>query len=245
MSLPVKLNQDLILSAVFDLWFSTKIPSEAVLGMVYQFVAKKYPTVKLVRLPITQLSEEIRNSDPNLKYQPHYRLDIDTRGIAVGPKSIQFSVQKPYIGWKSWSEFIIEMWAEFVNMDIFNKIERTSLRFFNFTEQNLCEIARTSITIGDNILSCQPMTLKVELQEDAYATVLQLVSNAVVEIYQSQRLNGSVIDIEVIKKAGISVADFQGQIGSILNESHDIEKKLFFEILQPEFLETLQPVYQE
>ena len=244
--LPVSLTHDLILSAVFDLWFSSKAPSEAVLGMVYQCVTKKFPNTKPTRLPITQLPEEIRNSDHNLKYQPHLHFDIDaTHGIAVGPKSIRFFVQKPYMGWRKWRPFIIEMWSELADIGFFYKIERTGLRFLNFTEKNLCAVTKTNIKIGSTILSCQPMTLRTELQEADYVTILQLASNAIIDINQSQRLNGSVIDIEVVKKVGVLASEFENTITLILDESHDIERRLFFDILEPEFVETLQPVYEE
>jgi hypothetical protein len=36
---------------------------------------------------------------------------------------------------------------------------------------------------------------------------------------------------------------FSEQIQSILEKSHDVEKKQFFEIVKPDFLKTLEPTY--
>ncbi|MDR1289657.1 MAG: TIGR04255 family protein [Planctomycetaceae bacterium] len=246
--LPVKLGTDLILSAVFELRFSVKVPSEAVFGIFYPVVVKKYPHVKLVRLPITHLPEEIRQSDPNLKYQPYYRLDIGTQGINIGSTTIQFFVQKPYIGWEQWQTFIIELLPQFICTGSFEKIERTGLRFINFTEQNLYSITNTEIKVGNRNCTCQPMTFRTEIteiKEKQYTTILQLVSDAIIETFPSNRLSGSVIDIEVIRNINSSVNDFQNEIDVLLNESHKIAKNLFFEILQPDFLKTLKPTYKE
>jgi uncharacterized protein (TIGR04255 family) len=206
--LPKKLNKDLILSAVFELRFSPKIPPEAVYGMVYQVVACKYPRLRSIRLPITQLPEVVRNSDPNLVFQPYNILEIDTRGIGIGPKVINFSVKKPYIGWEQWSSFINNFVMEFTRLGILGNIERTGLRFVNFTEQNLCEIANMSVQIGNSQLSCQPMTLRAEIQEDNFVKIVQLVNNAVIDIEPFKQsktfLTGSVIDIEVIRTSFIT-----------------------------------------
>ncbi|MDR1925452.1 MAG: TIGR04255 family protein [Planctomycetaceae bacterium] len=241
--LPKKLKTDLILSAVFELRFSTKIPQEAVYGMVYQAVIKKYPSVSPVRLPITQLPDVVRNFDPNLIFQPYNILNIDTKGIGIGSRVINFSIQKPYIGWDQWSSFIAEFIPEFVQLGIFDNIERTGLRFANFTEQNLCSIAQMDVQIGSTKLGCQPMTLRTEIQEGDYIKVLHLVNNAVVEVRPLERLNGSVIDIEIIKKIDMPSAKFQEQFETILEESHQLEKRLFFEIIKDEFLTTLEPDY--
>jgi len=243
MKLPIKLETDLILSTVFELRFSSKIPSEAIFGMCYQTVAKKYPGVKAVRLPITQLPDVVRNSDRNLLYQPHHHLEIDGRGVGVGPKTIQFSVQKPYVGWTLWSTFILELLPDFIDLGIFENIERTGLRFFNFTEENLCDAAKMKISVGHAEISCQPMTLRAEIQEDDHTVVLNLVNNAIVEMAPSTRLAGSVIDIEVVKEINSSAADFQRSAEKVLNKSHKIEKKLFFEMLEPNFLAKLKPSY--
>jgi uncharacterized protein (TIGR04255 family) len=241
--LPKKLETDLILSAIFELRFSSKIPSEAIFGMCYQVVAKKYPGVGAVRLPITQLPDVVRDSDPNLMYQPHHHLDIDGRGVGIGPKSIQFSVQKPYIGWLKWSNFILELLPDFIKLDIFENIERTGLRYLNFTEKNLSATAKMNISIGSVTITHQPMTFRAEIQEKDHTVVLNLINNAIVEVPPSNRLLGSVIDIDVFKEVNTSATTFQGNAEEILNRSHEIEKKLFFEMLQPDFIATLGPSY--
>jgi uncharacterized protein (TIGR04255 family) len=245
MDVPSKLKTDLILSTIFEIRFSTKVPAEAVFGILYNIVSKKYPNVKSVRLPILQLPEVVRNSDPNLKYQPHYQLNIDKRGIGISPKIIQFYVQKPYIGWEQWYAFITELLPEFINLELFEKIERTELRYVNFTEQSLCSVANIDIEVGNKQLSCQPMTLRTEFQDKGYTVILQLANDAVVETTRQERFTGSVIDLDIIKNLDTSAIDFQNQIGTILNESHEIEKKLFFEILRLDFLAELQPNYKE
>ena len=52
---------------------------------------------------------------------------------------------------------------------------------------------------------------------------------------------GSVIDIETVLENNID--DFFGQMKELVEEGHVEEKKLFFSLLKPEYLETLNPEY--
>jgi uncharacterized protein (TIGR04255 family) len=248
MKLPSKLQNDIILLTVFEIRFSTtnKFPTEAIFGILYNIIIQQYPNVCLDRLPITDLPESIRNVDLNLKYQPHYQLDIGKDGIriCIGPKVIQFYVQKPYIGWQNWYKFITEMLNKLLMLpELFDNIERTGLQYINFIEdEHLCSVANMTVEIGSHQLSRQPMTIRTEIQNKEYTTVLQLANNAFVDI-TCQQLRGSVIDLNIIRNFNEPVKDFQKQLDTVLNESHEIEKKLFFDILRPDFLNKLKPNY--
>ena len=98
--IPIKLGKDLILEAILELRFSTQTPAEVIFGAIYQ--SAHSGTVKSTPLPILQIPEVVRKNDPNLKYQPHWKIDIDTRGIWIGPSVISFSISSPYVSWVSW-----------------------------------------------------------------------------------------------------------------------------------------------
>ena len=53
----------------------------------------------------------------------------------------------------------------------------------------------------------------------------------------------SAIDIDIIKdNLNISKNDFENLIPYIVS-AHDLEKQIFFKLLQPDFINTLKPIY--
>jgi len=55
-----------IIDAVFDIWFESKMPSEALLGIIVENI-ESYQNIR--SLPLLQLPKDIRLMDPNLKHQ--------------------------------------------------------------------------------------------------------------------------------------------------------------------------------
>ena len=241
---PIKLARDLVLFAALEVRFATKIPPDAVFGIVYQSIVERFPQSRVVRLPILQMPDAIRNVDPNLVFQPHHQLDIDSRQIWIGPRVISFVAQKPYIGWQQWQGFIADLLSVCSSFDLFELVERVGLRYLNFSEENLCLVADVDMRVGADTLSCQPMTFRTEIPEDGYVKILNLANNAVVEV-SNQRNTGSIIDIEVVKLARMAGQSFMNDFEVMLGDMHSIGKKMFFDLLQNDFLDTLGPEYEE
>jgi len=238
---PTKLSKDLIIEAGFGLRISTEMPAEVVFGNVYQSVAKVFSGIRTTHLPMLHVPEFVRKADPNLEYQPHWKLDIGAHSIWVGPRVISFSILAPYIGWNQWYGFITGLLPGF-DLQL-QDMDRIWLRYVNFIENNLCEIANINISIGLDTLSCQPVNIQTELKEDDTITILRLANNAVVQLPQEQDRKGSVIEIEVGKDIQFCEKFLKHQLGDTLNELHRLGKERFFGLLQDGFLESLGPKY--
>ena len=241
LKIPTKLSEDLILEAVLGVRFLTKLPAEVVYGHVYQAVAAVFPDVVVENLPILQIPEDIRKADINLRYQPYWRLAVGNYDVWVGHRVINLSVRKPYVGWVAWRGFMMKLLPDF--QELLHGIEQISLRYINFTEQNLCDVTNLNVEIGLKGISCQPMVLQTESSEGDLTKALRLTNNAVVNIQGELTRNGSLIDVEIGKNVQFSKDFFKNQFGKILEELHDAEKESFFEILQTDFLESLKPEY--
>ncbi|MCE2887858.1 MAG: TIGR04255 family protein, partial [Pseudanabaena sp.] len=74
-SIPKKITPCPILQAVVELRFETVLPSDAVFGILYSLLSSQYNTFE--KLPILQIPEILRSQDPNLRYQPAYKLIDD------------------------------------------------------------------------------------------------------------------------------------------------------------------------
>jgi uncharacterized protein (TIGR04255 family) len=240
--LPIKIEKDLISEAIFELKFSTNIPSGAVFGVIYKVIANKYSNVPNIALPILEIPETIRNSDPNLRYQAYNRLKIDNYNISIGPRVINFSVQKPYIGWTQWRTFINNILNDLINSDIFNIIESSGLRYINAIKDNVFSLINVNIEISEKKLSEQPTILRTEIKDEKYISVLQIANSALIK-NNVDKFDGSVIDIDVLRKLEMNNSDFKDEYMNILDEAHTKEKELFFKILKKDFLQSLKPVY--
>ena len=65
--------------------------------------------VKTQDLPVLQLPATLRKSDPNLIFQPYYRLESKTNKnilIQVGPKVFSVAITNDYTGWEEFLKYI-------------------------------------------------------------------------------------------------------------------------------------------
>jgi uncharacterized protein (TIGR04255 family) len=241
--LPIKLETNLINEAVFEVRFSSVIPPEAVFGIVYQIVVQKYPHLTTTPLPISQLPEVIRNTDPNLKYNPHYSLATGSFLVNIGPRSVVFSVQKPYIGWTEWKKFMIPILNNLTTAPIIDTVERTGLRYINIISGNVFPVANVSIEITQKKLLDQSTTLRTEEQDGNYTKILQIANNAIITI-NGKNTQASLLDIDICNNCMLKNIEFKNAFERILEESHDIEKVSFFNVLTDDFIKTLKPIYK-
>lgn len=242
--LPIKLELDPIVEAIFELRFTSNYPSEAVFGIIYQNIFKVHQNLINIPLPITQIPEAVRNLDPNLKYQPYNRLQSDSWGINIGPNVISFFTQKPYMGWLKWKKVIEEILQKIMEANFFNNIERSGLRYINFIKENVLQVANMDIKIIDKQLDKQLTSLRTEFQENNYTEIIQILNNANMTIGNEQKF-GSLIDIDVTREfTKDSIDIFNKEINNILDESHEKVKSLFYKFLKEDYVDSLKPIYE-
>jgi uncharacterized protein (TIGR04255 family) len=244
-NLPLKIKHDLITEALLELRFDSSFPPEAIFGIIYQIISKKYPNIQNVPLPILQLPEAIRNADPNFKYQPHNRLQKDVCGFNIGPNVISFFVQKPYIGWDKWKPIITEILNELMNIEgLFKIIERIGLRYINLIDRSIFSVANINIKIIDKVLDNEQTNFRTEYTDGNYVKIVQIFNNANI-LVNNKPICGSLIDIDIIRDLRtISIQNFKSKMEEILEESHNKEKILFFSLLKTDFLNELEPTYE-
>jgi uncharacterized protein (TIGR04255 family) len=240
---PLKIENCPIEEAIFEVRFSSGFPSEAVFGVFYQILNQNFPGAALIPQPILQLPEAVRQSDPILIYQAHHRLQNGNQGINIGPRVLTFSNLKPYLGWKDWSVFIERVITQLVAAKAFGQVERTGLRYINFFERSLFEIADVEVKVTGSQLDSQSTTVRSEILDQGDVKILQF-SNNVNITFGGRTYTGSVLDIDVLRNLGVDNDSFGQALSTILDESHRKEKELFFNILRQEYIQTLSPSYE-
>jgi uncharacterized protein (TIGR04255 family) len=242
--LPSVLKNDIILEAIFELCFEPEPPKEAVFGIIYPIVMKKFQGLKHIPLPILQLPELVRNSEIQYKYQPLNRLQGDGLSISIGPRVVSFSIIKSYIGWSKWKPSILDILNNLSDAHVIKDVERTSLRYLNFIEKDIFPLINVEVKIIDNTVKPVSTTVRTDILEEEYIKVIQLANNASIN-ENGQNKAGSLIDINIVRSKKIQNYDFKLNLETILDRSHKMAKQLFFDIIKEDFLNELDPVYGE
>lgn len=241
--LPKKITPSPIAEAVFEIRFTSNIPGTALCGLFYPVISKLFPETSIEELPILQLPPVVRDNDPNLKFQPHYRLTKDNFIFAFGPTSISFSCITPYAGWEKWSNFFLPVMEELAKIDSLKNIQinRLGLRYIDNIKGNLFENTKTSINIADTSLAPFNTQLHSEFAEDDTTIILTMANG----IIQPNKEPYSIFDVDCVQNCKATFTTFMKDIieKGCLNTLHEINKKYFFGLLKENFIQKLNPEY--
>ncbi|WRQ32330.1 TIGR04255 family protein [Bacteroidales bacterium MB20-C3-3] len=234
MKLPKNINPCPIVDALLEVRFTSTINANAVFGLIYSVLQKDFQKVET--LPILQLPDVVRASDPNLKYKPYYKISNENFVIQIGPDVILISSFPRYLGWEIFSKIIFDVLTKIEQIGIINVIERIGIRYINFFENNIFEKINLKVSIGSNDVLCKNTIIRTEIEQGEYSSTLQLANNAIIN-----GKNGSIIDIDTFVTKNL--VNFFSKKNELINAGHLKEKELFYSLLSSEFLSTLNPTY--
>lgn len=233
-TLPKSIENCPIIDALIEIRFTSKIHQNAIFGIIYN--ALKSDFSKIEDLPILQIPEPIRMSDPNLKYKPLYRISNDEFVIQIGPDVLAIGSYPKYLGWKKFSSKIFEILNKIEELKIINEVERLGIRYINFFNEDIFNNIKLEINLDNKKLKSQKSVIRTEFNQGKFVSTLQISNDA-----KSNEIFGSIIDIDCHKTKGLQ--DFFNNKETLINEGHLIEKKLFFELISDEYLKKLNPKY--
>ena len=238
MKLPKKISPCPIVEAIIEIRFESDMPEDAIFGVIYNQFKNDY--TKLEKNPILELPLQIRSNDPNLKFQPHYKLKNDNFILQIGPKVFSLVNINEYCGWDIFFEKGCKTIDKLLELKILSKIGRIGLRYINlFRNINIYEKSNLKILLGDNLLNKNRATLNLEIPKGNYVNHFKMINGADA-IIEKSIVKGSIIDIDtVLMDHSITFED----VGKIISEAHNIEKDFFFSLLENDFIKSLNPVY--
>lgn len=234
MTLPKAINPCPILDALFEIRFTTNIHSSAVFGMVYNILQTEFPKVE--NLPILQLPESVRATDPSFKFKPHYRISNERFVTQIGPNVITISSFPEYTGWDEFSRQIFNILKKIEEVGIVNLVTRIGIRYINFFDNDIFKDIDLQISIGDSAITYKNTIVRTEIEQDSFKSSLQVANNA----NHNNKL-GSIIDIDTFTETNLK--DFFAIKEELISDGHKKEKELFFSLLKENFIKTLNPTY--
>jgi uncharacterized protein (TIGR04255 family) len=236
MNLPLSIYPCPIIDANFEIRFQSSIYSSAVFGIIYNSLKFDFP--KIEKLPILQIPEELRETDPSLKHKPYYSAEGGDYIIQIGPGVFCVSPKTPYPSWSSFSSKIFDCLEKILKLNIVTSIDRVGLRYINFFENNIFDNVKLNIELNDSKIEMKNTLFRTQIIENSYTSTLQIANNVV-----HDNKVGSMIDIDTHKDYHSEY--FMNNFREEITNGHSVEKRLFFSLLRPAFLETLNPIYHE
>jgi uncharacterized protein (TIGR04255 family) len=237
MRLPKSISPCPIKDAIVEMRFETKVPADAVLGLVYGDLAKQFGEPK--PLPVLELPPEIRAGQKNLTSAPHYRFSNGKTVVNLGPKVAAVGMVGEYPGWETHSVQITSVLKTIYEKGFITKVTRFGLRYINFFKFDIYPQLSLQISADDRSLIGEDTLFKTTLSSKTCKCGLKIQKGVVLASRPTER--GSVIDIDMFKTD--LTGDFNSDFNSFLENAHTEEKEHFFSLLRPEFLAKHNPVY--
>lgn len=238
-NLPIRIENCPIVDALVEIRFETNVNANAVFGLIYGALMNRYPG-DVTNLPIMQLPEAVRMSDPSLKFKPLYRINNKNVLIQIGTDVISIGSPLPYIGWESFKKHVLEIIRLIHEGNIISRVVRLGHRYVNFFESDLLDNITMSFKMTDGY-AIQNLVITTQVKDSNFDNTIQFSNNAVVNLGTPKQKNGSIIDIDTFRD--YSDKYFLDNIEEEIEKAHQCEKTLFFSLLKPEFIDSLNPQY--
>jgi uncharacterized protein (TIGR04255 family) len=232
MKIPSRLENSPLVDCVIELRFETDLVKSAVFGVIYNCIKGMYPGI-VYNLPISQLPEQIRDSNPDLRYKPMYRLENDETILQIGSDVICISSKMPYIGWEKFYGITVNIIKNVLELGFIRRISRVGFRYINFIEGDIKDLLKMSFELDDNRFDS--LNIRTTISKNSFTNTLFFSNDAILK-----QKKGSVIDIDTSKEYNDNY--FYDNIESELQNAHQCEKELFFSLLQEELLQRFNPI---
>lgn len=238
--IPKKLGKSSIDEAYFEIRYEGNYPGEALYGLLFEEFAK-FPNKDVAELLITQIPKPIRDSNPNLRYQPFYRGVNDRFTFSIGPYSIIFSSLRPYVGWGAWTQFFMPIIAKIQEKNIIKTVEQISVRYLNLFDGDIFDRINVEIKLDGKDIKGNTTSFHTELDHDEIHIILN-VSNAA--MINGIPKHSSLIDIDCIHQLNnCPTSDFSQIYKEILEKTHETNERIFFGLIKLSLLQDLNPEY--
>ena len=235
--LPFSISPCPIIEAIFEIRFESSFPGDAIFGIVFNQFKDEFQDTE--PLPILQLPAAIRSQDPNLKFNPHYKIKKDNFIIQIGPNVFSLTNVIEYCGWKRFSKKIYNTYNKLIELNLIQKHSRTALRYINvLPNTNIFENTNLGIHINNEKLGDNQINITAKIPYKHGSSNLKLI-NFAEAIFNKQPIKGSIVDIDTHVNHD-KFESFQESVEC----AHIAEKELFFKLLKKEFIKTLNPVYE-
>lgn len=245
--LPARLKKEPLIDAVFEIRFTSNVKASSVLP---GFLFSKLDGDKVVNdLPTSDIPQQIRQVDPNLKFAPLVRLRWDDFFVFIGDFSVGVGCKIPYPGWASFKEAIIHIVRIVGEIGIIQSVQRSSLKYMDLIPSSdvgeQVSMILGSVVIGDHTLKKENFSLKIEIPENQFIHIVNIISSARAKLQDGSESEGIIIDIDTVDNMrDHEFHVWMEKLSENLETIHTVNKKMFFKCLRQETITALEPIYE-
>lgn len=225
----MKLSKDNpIIDTGVEMAVSYVFPSDAIVGILYNSLHQKDENVGLQKLPVSNIPDEIRRMDPNLKDKPTHQLTCKDGFVQIGENVLCVGGIMPYTSWEFFEKFIGEILGLLSANSLLKAVDHVKLRYLNFYEKNIFDSINLNISMSGIEHICSGSTaFRTEIPCDESIFGVLQITNGVHVKNESIGLDndGSLIDLQAITKK-VSMDNLSG----VIKKLHEQVELLFVKL---------------
>ncbi len=237
--LPKRIDPCPIVEAVVELRFISHEPWRNIPGMLAPLFRPRYPEES--ELPLNEIPEAIRQHDNNLAWQPLVQYAGPEFTLRFGPRVLTLvTPTHRYPGWARCQEELSWILEQVSRAGFVQEGERLGVRYVDFFTGDIFPRLLLEVGIAGRPVQGLEQNVTLVIPEDR-ATARLVLANGAVLNDGAKTETGSVLDLDVWHR--FSSADLLREAPALLDRLHSLNKRIFFGLLKPEFLATLNPEY--
>ena len=243
-TLPVQLEQVPLVQAIFEVRFQLQKDSISLFpSLVLKELGNEYGRSEVSA--IASIPREIRENDPNLRYQPQYVFRGEAgASVSIGERVASVIVLAPYEGWSNFRLRINNFVSVLQDSQFVQRVERFSLKFLNLLEapeNQQLNLIHLTAQLGGMKVPERGFRLRTEVTDDKALRIVEIVTNAEATVPGVGKKTGLLVSLDCIKE--LTNDDFWSTRDERIEEVHWDLKQLFFGIIKEETLVRLRPIY--
>jgi uncharacterized protein (TIGR04255 family) len=229
MKIPKKIFPDNISNAILEIKYEASIPFEIMVGYIFKALDDTY----FYTNRYTNEKEKTNLNGINLFLKNDIKIEIL-------PNSIVFNCIDKYVGWDNYKIVIGDFLEQINRLEEIISYTQIGLRYISeYPNKELEECSNFEFSFGMKDVKSKSYIFRSEFNIRDFIVFLGLQHK--VKLDASNKFL-TLIDIDVIKKGLLVKKDVKMLLEQI-EDSHNIEKEVFFKVLKNEFLQTLSPEY--
>ncbi|MGE1083080.1 TIGR04255 family protein [Pseudomonas shirazensis] len=243
--LPSKLAREPMIEAVFEMRFESSAPVAAMLpGILY---SKLNGSLSMEQLPPHALPKEMRDADPNFLHVPLTKCSWGNYWILIGDRIFSVASKLPYAGWADFLQKIQMAYGVVLDTGMITTVSRCSIKYVDILDSiplSPVDCFNMELSVG-SIGSAENFHIKIGAVQDGISHTVQLISNAMTQLYGGRELQGPLIDVDsIIDIAEEDSSTFASKLVERASVLHEANKRAIFDAISEAALCYLEPTYE-
>ncbi len=237
--LPSRIEPCPIVEAAVELRFVSTESWRNLPGLLSARLRKRYPQES--ELPLAQIPESMRQQEAGFTYQPLLQYEGPEFLIRFGPRVLTLITRTHgYPGWPRFREELAWLWDEVAAAGFVQEGERLGVRYVDFFKQDIFSLVVLGVSVAGQEFAGLEQSFSTVIPWEKSTARLVLTNGAFLNDGKETR-RGSILDLDAWQR--LASEDVFAEAAAQIERLHEVNKKLFFGLLKPEFLATLNPVY--